>query len=210
MPSRATPTWAATGFAAGTFVQTARGLRPVERLVPGEDVIEHRDGTALTLLELYTARYTKSALKRAKAPRPIRIDALALGGTVPTRPLIVAPTVHVMAQGRLVNRVTESQEILMPFGALTGYEGVEQFIPEDGITYYHPICAEHCLLRAEGLLCETLYLGEGADPNLKAASPVAARDMTSKLPRVDPDTAKKLSRKLLKKNRPISSDVDED
>ncbi|MEM1236019.1 MAG: Hint domain-containing protein [Pseudomonadota bacterium] len=210
MASQLTPAWAASGFAPGTFIQTTRGLRPVERLVPGEDMMENRDGSALPLLALHKANFTKDELKELKEARPIQIAALALGGTVPTRPLLVAPNAHVMAQGRLVNRVTEAREVLIPAGALTGYDGVDRIIPEDGVTYFHPICAEHGLVRVEGLMSETLYLGDGADSALREASPAAARDMKSALPRADSDTANRLSRKMNKKNRPISADSDGD
>lgn len=209
MPSRTTPAWAASGFAAGTFVQTTRGLRPVERLVPGEDIIEARDGTAAPLLAMHRARYTESALKRTKGPRPILVDALALGGTVPTRPLLVAPNVHVMAQGRLVNRVTQSNEMLLPFEALTGYDGVKQVIPPGGVTYFHPVCAVHCVLRVEGLISETLFVGAGADAKLRDAQPAECHSMTTALPRADAGTAGRLSQKLQRKNRPLAAEEEE-
>lgn len=207
MPSRPTPVWAATGFAAGTFVQTALGLRPVERLVPGEDELEFRDGSTGTLLHLHEARYTESALRKSQTIQPLRIPALAMGGSLPVRDMLVCGSLHVLAGGRLVNRVTERDQVLMPLASLIGYGGIERIIPKGGVTYYHPVAAAHRILRAEGLLCETLFLGAGAPAELIAAMPAGVTPSDPALLRLDAEIAARLAAKLMKKDRaPISEE----
>ncbi|MEM1375562.1 MAG: Hint domain-containing protein [Pseudomonadota bacterium] len=198
----------ATGFAAGTFVQTARGLRPIERLVPGEDDLEFRDGTTAPLLHVHTAGYTQAELDADEAIRPVAIPALALGGSVPSRPLLVSADVRIHAQGRLVNRVAEAPEVLLPISSLLGTPGVERTRPAGGITFYHLVTAAHQLLRVEGLMCETLFLGDGAHTDLKAAVEAATGPLshTAAFPRIDAETGARLTEKLAQKGRAPSSD----
>ncbi|MEM6276621.1 MAG: Hint domain-containing protein [Pseudomonadota bacterium] len=198
----------ATGFAAGTFVQTARGLRPIERLVPGDDELEFRDGTTAPLLHLHKAMFTAADLEANDALRPVAIPALSLGGTVPTRPLLASADVRIHAQGRLVNRVAETPEVLLPVTSLLGSSDIEQTLPAGGITYYHLVTAAHQLLRVEGLMCETLFLGEGADQDLCAAIEAVTGTLShdAVLPRIDAETGARLTEKLAQKGRAPTTD----
>ncbi|MEM6729708.1 MAG: Hint domain-containing protein [Pseudomonadota bacterium] len=200
MASKLPPDWAATGFASGTFVQTARGLRPVERLVPGEDMLEGRDGSEIALLDVMTTRFTASALKRKKARQPVLIPALSLGAAVPARPLLVSQDMRIHAKGRLVNRVTETPEVLLPVSALIGTYGIELTVPDGGVTYHHLICEGHHLLKVEGLMCETLYAGEDADEALRTRA--GRTHLEPALPRISLEMADRLTSKLARKNRP--------
>ncbi|MCH2076801.1 MAG: Hint domain-containing protein [Rhodobacteraceae bacterium] len=201
--------WAATGFAAGTFVQTARGLRPIERLVPGEDELEFHDGTTGPLLHLWQATFSAEDLSADEALRPVTIPALSLGGTVPSRPLVAARSARLHAQGRLVNRVTETPEVLLPVSSLLSGEA-EVTQPMGELTYYHLVTDKHQVLRVEGLMCETLYLGEGADAELRSAVEAQTGPLSHKaiLPRIDLETAARLTAKLAKKKRaPVEEDT---
>ena len=201
--------WAATGFAAGTFVQTARGLRPIERLQPGVDELEFRDGTTGPLKHLHIARFTAEELADAPEVRPMRIPALTLGGTVPERPLIASRDIRIHAQGRLVGRVTEKPEVLMPAEALLAASDINAVTPDAGMTYYHLVTDDHQVLRVEGLMCETLFLGEDADPQLREEITAAAGplDHAPLFPRIDLETAARLTAKLARKNRaPTTAD----
>ncbi|MEM8590980.1 MAG: Hint domain-containing protein [Pseudomonadota bacterium] len=205
MGSRTPPDWAATGFATGTFVQTTRGLRPIERLVPGEDEVEFRDGSSGKLMRLLSHTFTASALERNTALRPVRIPALALGGTVPARNLIVSQDMHIHAQGRLVRRVTEAAEVLLPVAALIGKNDVELITPVSGITYFHLVSENHQVLKAEGLVCETLYLGD--ETEAARHDPDGPTHVSPILPRLDLEMANRLTEKLAKKNRaPVSAE----
>jgi len=184
-------------------------MRPVERLVAGEDLLEFRDGTTGPLIHLHTARYSQSALKRSKSVRPIHVPALSLGGSVPVRPLIVSGDVHVLAGGRLVNRVTELEQVLLPIKALVGYNGIAPIIPAEGITFYHPATAGHQVLRVEGVLCETLYVGDASPDGLRDSVPKETHASAPILPRVDPDTAQRLAAKLMAKNRTLAPEESE-
>ncbi|MEM1233636.1 MAG: Hint domain-containing protein [Pseudomonadota bacterium] len=207
MASRTPPAFA-TGFAAGTLVQTARGLRPIERLVAGEDALEFRDGTTAPLLHLHGATFTEADLEADDALHPVAIPALALGGSVPARPLLVSRDVRIHAQGRLVNRVAETPEVLLPVSSLLGAPDIERVRPAGGMTYYHLVAATHQVLRVEGLMCETLYLGPGADGDLRAAIEARTGTLihTETFPRIDAETGARLTEKLARKGRAPTSD----
>ncbi len=207
------PSWAATGFAAGTFVQTTKGLRPIERLVPGVDLLEFRDETTGPILHLHTAHFTTEMLAAMPDAQPVHVPALALGNIVPARPLLVSANAHVLATGRLVERVADMTEVLIPMSALVGSSGIERVIPKDGITYYHILSDTHHTFRVEGLMCDTLYLGKGTSSDLSDAlrkvAPDAAHPEAPYLPIMDAETAGKITEKILTKNRPLVADDSE-
>ncbi|MEM6896494.1 MAG: Hint domain-containing protein [Pseudomonadota bacterium] len=192
-------TWAATGFTAGTFAQTTRGLRPIERLLPGEDALEFRDGSTAPLLQLHVAEFSEADLAQMEDLRPVRIPPQSLGDHVPERTLTVAQSVHIHAQGRLVNRVTEHPEVLLPVSALVGLNGIEAVLPKGGVTYYHLVTQAHQVMRVEGLMSETLFLGE-AGPLQDAYAALATHDAAA-FPRLDRETAQRLTAKMARKNR---------
>ncbi|MEO0678648.1 MAG: Hint domain-containing protein [Pseudomonadota bacterium] len=198
----------ATGFATGTFIQTHRGMRQIERIEPGVDQIEFRDGTAAPILAMHMVTLSAADAAADPALRPLRVPALALGGTLPVRTMVVAPSISVLAGGRMVNRVADAPEVLLPLAALDGYNGIARVDVTEDITLYHPITATHDLFRADGLICETVFLGDGASPELSAAvremAPEAVAE-TAKIPRLDAATAAKLAGKLMSKNRTLGT-----
>ncbi|MEL6701047.1 MAG: Hint domain-containing protein [Pseudomonadota bacterium] len=198
--------WQATGYATGTFVQTAKGMRQIERLEPGVDVIEFRDGTQSRLVHVLTTHFTADDLAQDDTAQPIHIPALALGDTVPQRPLTLAGSVHVLASGRMVSRVSDGDQLLLPISALVGHNGIDRVIPDDGVTYHHLLCEDHGILRVENLMCETLFIGHSADPDLVVGVFDHADGVTHSTPAVPHAEAKvagNLIGKLREKNRPL-------
>ncbi len=92
--------------------------------------------------------------------RPILIAAGALGQGVPATPLVVSPQHRVLVSSPLVERMTGQAEIMVPAKKLLGMAGVEQYLPDFGVTYVHILCETHELVNANGTFVETMYLGE--------------------------------------------------
>ncbi|MEM6479341.1 MAG: Hint domain-containing protein [Pseudomonadota bacterium] len=196
------------GFTPGTFVQTVKGLRPVERLVPGEDRLEVLDGSDVALLAMTRVEFNVAELRADPTRQPVFIPPAALGSSVPARPLIASQNTRIHAKGRLVNRVTECPEVLLPIAALIGTNDVERRIPEEGVTYYHLITEAHHLLRVEGLMCETLFLEKG-DELAEILAATEARHETPAMARIDMALAQKLTSKLVSKQRAPTPEPEE-
>ncbi|MGR3491683.1 MAG: Hint domain-containing protein [Shimia sp.] len=181
-----------TGFAPGTFVQTTKGLRQIERLVPGEDEMEATDGTAHPLL---TVIETTGAA--------VHIAPLAMGPAHPQRPLTLGAETHLMATGRLVSRATDQEAVLLPASALTSLDGIEAATDTRLLT---PVCAHHLALRVEGITSETGFIPADADPDVILALPEdhrALRHIEQALMRLPSSEATRLIERLNEKNRSV-------
>jgi hypothetical protein len=125
-------------FVAGTRILTAAGEMPVEELTVGAHV-----PTAASRL----ARIIWLGHQRATVP-PVRVRAGAFGNDTPARDLLLSPDHAVFADG-----------VLIPVRYLVNGSTVVQE-PVDEVTYYHVELAEHDVILAEGLPCES-YLDTG-------------------------------------------------
>ena len=72
-----------------------------------------------------------------------------------------------------------AREILVPAIKLLSIEGVEQSRSFKPVTYVHVLCRDHQIIFAEGLPCESLYLGNQAQ---HALDPAACHELEAILP----------------------------
>ena len=134
-------------FCAGTAIATPAGDRAVETLRVGDSVTLAAGGTR----EIVWIGHRKIDVSRhpfAWEILPVRVLAGAFGAGLPTRDLLLSPHHAVFVDGvlipvqYLINDCTISQE------------------RADEISYWHVELAEHDVILAEGLACES-YLDTG-------------------------------------------------
>ena len=134
-------------FAAGTRIQTERGLVPVEQLAEG-DRLPTEDGTLQPIIWI-GSRYVN--IRRHPYPervRPVRIAANAFGRGQPGRALLLSPDHAVFAEG-----------VLIPVRHLVNGSTVAQ-VDLPALTYFHVELPAHGVILAEGLAVET-YVDTG-------------------------------------------------
>ncbi|ABV92013.1 hypothetical protein Dshi_0264 [Dinoroseobacter shibae DFL 12 = DSM 16493] len=164
-------------FRAGTRIVTPKGAVPVESLRPGDEVLtlDHEVQTVLWA----GARQVSLAEQIANARlRPVRIAAGALGPGCPARPLWLS------RQHRVLLTRADGAECLVPVAKLLGCAGVEVAGPTRHISYHHLLFAQHEVLQAEGLACESLFWGARSlllFPAAARAVPAGARAELAKM-----------------------------
>lgn len=148
-------------FAAGTMVLTARGLRAVQTLAPGDLVVTRDRG--LQPLRWIGLQSIKAA-DLAQNPKllPIRLRAGALGAGLPRRDLLLSSQHRVMLNSPIVERMTKHPAALAAAKDLLGADGIEIAAQTTAVTYVHLLFDHHEVIYAEGAACETLLLGKMA------------------------------------------------
>ncbi len=150
-------------FAVGTRIRTPEGDVPVEALGAGDQVVT-RDGQNRTIAWIG---------HRAAAPgqEPIRVRSGAFGAGLPMRDLYLSPEHAIAAEG-----------VLIPVWALVdGNQIAPAALPD--VTYYHILLADHDVILAENLPCETLLPEPDDDrfdtalPDTDPMTPVAPRQV---------------------------------
>lgn len=145
-------------FAAGTRIATTSGLRKVEDISVGQKV-QRRDGDFATVQWIGRRHIGAAELSAHEKLRPVRIVAGALGQGLPHRDLLVSRQHRMLVASKIVQRLFDTTEVLVPAIALTGLPGI--FVDHEirAVTYFHILCTDHEVLLAEGAPAESLFLG---------------------------------------------------
>ena len=152
-------------FVAGTLIDTPRGPVAIETLRRGDRVHTRDNGPQPIRL------IVERTLDFATAPgrlKPVRLAAHALGPGRPDRPLMVSPQHRIMVTDR------QGRQVLVPAKALTGRKGVRVAQGVRRITYFHLVFSRHEIIRANGILTESLFPGPMA---LRALQPAQRREI---------------------------------
>jgi hypothetical protein len=131
-------------FCAGTRLLTPNGYRPVEAFAPDDPVVT-LDGAVRAVR--WIGRRTLDLADEPRA-RPVRFAAGALGGNVPTKPVLLSPLHAVFIDG-----------VLVPAMHLVNGATITQ-THRAAATYYHLELDRHDILLAEGMGAES-YLDTG-------------------------------------------------
>lgn len=141
-------------FLPGTRIDTTRGPRPVEALVPGEKVITRDNGpqpviwrgeTQLGGAELYLYPHL----------RPVRICAGALAPARPESDLLVSPGHRLLVGG--AEALFNTPEVLARAEDLLDGRAIRRDFTLATVTYVHLMLPRHEIIRANGLECESFH-----------------------------------------------------
>lgn len=145
-------------FAARTLIETVAGVKPVETLVPG-DLVMTLDAGPQPLL--WVGRRDCVGFR---ADTPVRFEKGAIGNA---RPLVVSQQHRIMIRSPRLELYFTSHEVLAPAKAFLGLDGV-RLKPQPIVTYVHVLLGAHHVVRADGVYCETLFLGDAATKRLQS------------------------------------------
>lgn len=148
-------------FTRGTLMSTPTGETPIERLDAG-DLLLTKDHGPQKIVWIWAKRQSVSMIRANPALRAVRIAKGVLGNGLPRRTLDVSRHHRMLASSKIVRRMFETDEILVPAKDLLGIEGVELLPANGSIVYYHILMENHEILYANGAAAESLYLGEEA------------------------------------------------
>ena len=137
-------------------MQDGRGYGPlaIERLDAGDEVLT-RDG-GIQLIEK-VAYHRLSGLELLLNPnlRPVRIQAGALPGGLPSTELIVAQQHRLLLNDWRATYLFGEEEILVPAKSLLNGRNVTIECPETGIDYFQIALVRQDLISANGLWAES-------------------------------------------------------
>ncbi|MEM7544951.1 MAG: Hint domain-containing protein [Pseudomonadota bacterium] len=148
-------------FTTGTKIETVDGLRAVETIRVGDQVMLHGGGVD-KIIWAGSQTLSPETLKRSPRLRPVLIEANAFGSGLPVRDLIVSPQHRVLLTGERAILYFDAPEVLAPAIALCNGSSVRQLSADHSVTYHHIMCANHQILLSEGLPTESFYPGKTA------------------------------------------------
>lgn len=154
-------------YTPGTLIETDAGPRPVESLRAG-DRVWTRDHGFQPVLWAGIRCIALPADGSRDHLRPVRIAPGILdraGGG-----LLVSPQHRILLHSRIAQRMFGTMQVLVPAKALLDLPGVTLATGIACVTYVHFACASHQIVRANGVLSESLYLGSQALLTLGAAA----------------------------------------
>ncbi|WP_291731699.1 Hint domain-containing protein [Leisingera sp. F5] len=139
-------------FAAGTRIATTTGLRAIETLQPGDQVVTRDNG-------LQPVRWiSQSTVPATGNLAPVRIPAGWFGAE---RDLLVSPQHRMLFCGAAATLLFDENEVLIPAVHLVNGSTVRQ---ETGgtVTYVHLLFDQHEIIYAEGAPSESFHPGAQA------------------------------------------------
>ncbi len=145
-------------FAQGSLISTPSGPRAVESLKVGDTVMTH-DGKTVTIRWVSSSRHSQQALATNPKLRPFRIAAHSFAPDMPSSDLLLSRQHRVMIRSVVASRMSGAQEVLVPVHTLDTHDGISCGTGEEGIIYFHLLTDRHAVLVANGLPCESLFVG---------------------------------------------------
>ncbi len=178
--NRVEPIGPMPGFAAGTFVETAAGTRPIETIRPGDLVVTAGRG-------LQPVRHIVSREVPALGQyRPVRLRAPFLGLRTD---LCVAPHHRVMIDGSDAEYLFGTDVVLVEARHLQPMAAAAHETARAPVVRYHQLVLDmHDCLYTGGAWSESLYIGRLARRPARLASSVLAGVAPDRLP-VHPEIA---------------------
>lgn len=156
------------GFAPGTLISTTDGDLPVEWLNAGDKIIT-RDHGALPLRAMGRQRISRAALAASPHLWPVRLSPALFGGYAGARPLFVSSRHRVLLQGVSIEYHFDRKEVLAQAGHLAPPSLAH--VPPVAFTYHHLLFDRHEVILANGIWCESLFLGDQPE-NLQLRSTI--------------------------------------
>ena len=165
-------------FGEGALIETPLGERPIEDLRTG-DLVKTLDHGAQAVRWISQRRLSRAELTACPNLRPFRIRAGALGPNTPDRDLTVSPQHRVLVRSDIAKRMFCKDEVLIAAKHLLELDGVDIDEDASSVTYYHFLCDQHEIIRANGAWSESLFTGPEA---LKTLSDEAREEIFTLFP----------------------------
>ena len=143
-------------YGPGTLIDTPTGPRAVETLRPN-DIVETLDGGPQRVLWVRHAEHALDAVQDNE--KPILIRAGAFGDRQPFKDLVVSPQHRILVGGHGQLDQVFPEECFVAAKALTGLRRVRRMMGKRNIIWVHFALERHHIVRANGLLSESLLLG---------------------------------------------------
>lgn len=171
-------------FTRGTLIATDTGMRPIEHLCEGDQILVHGEDMmdqdqTIPLLRIFKRRFEQPVLRANPKLLPVKILAGALAVGFPKRDLLVSRQHRMLIDSKIAKRMFGCNEILVPAVRLTDLPGI--FIAQDieEVEYFHLLFDKHQVIYAEGAPTESLFTGPQA---LRAISPLAREEILTIFP----------------------------
>lgn len=136
-------------FAAGTLIETGRGMIPVEQIEVGDLVRTVDNG--LQPVRWHGSRGIEAMDKRA----PIRFAPGAMGNA---RELLVSPQHKILVTGWRAELFFGEEEVLVAAVHLVNHDTIHR-APRRHVTYHHLMFDQHEVIIAEGVPSESFFPG---------------------------------------------------
>ncbi|MBV1868445.1 MAG: Hint domain-containing protein [Marinosulfonomonas sp.] len=156
-------------FAQGTVIDTDLGPRPVESLLPGDQVCTQDRGLQPVR---WIGRRVLDTLDLARHPhlRPVRFAAGSLGQGLPYRDLVVSPQHRMHVSGWRAELNFGEDEMLVPAIGFVNDHNVMVDKNTVCVTYFHLLFDQHEIITANGVLAESLHSGDMAIASMNTAA----------------------------------------
>ncbi|WP_109313514.1 Hint domain-containing protein [Ruegeria sp. AU67] len=148
-------------FTKGTLIETPDGMRPIETLAVGDEVVTMDRGPQ-RIRWIGARALTGQELSEKPKLRPIRIAAGTLGSGLPQRDLLVSPQHRMLVRSAIAIRMFNTSEILVAAHALVGVPGITVEENAESVEYFHMLFEQHEIVFAEGAPSESLFAGAEA------------------------------------------------
>lgn len=148
-------------FCAGTWITVPGGLRRVEELAAGDEVMTLDHGPQRIR---WIGERTLNAAELAASPklRPVHILQGSLGQGQPERDLDVSRQHRMVVSSQIAKRMLGVSRSLVSAIRLTALPGIYVDVVATDVRYFHLLFDRHEIIFAEGAPTESLYLGERA------------------------------------------------
>lgn len=143
-------------FAKGTRILTVNGLRRVETLCIGDQVIT-KDHGAQTIRWIGN-RHFEALGPTDQTLQPIMIKAHAFGPNTPMHDTKLSPNHTVLNDHWKANLYFGDREVLAAVKSLLETNYADQ-CHDPSVTYFHILLDQHSLIKANGMWAESLFLG---------------------------------------------------
>lgn len=148
-------------FGAETCIATPDGHRRIDQICVGDLVTTYDHGDQPVLDVVHTHMLSP------KHNAPVQIASGSLGPNLPRRRLRVSPQHRLLVNAGNVAQLSGAPEALIAAKHIGALPGITQALPFVPVTYVHLRFARHELIWAEGILCESLFLGPQACTTLE-------------------------------------------
>ncbi|MDP3194712.1 Hint domain-containing protein [Tabrizicola sp.] len=166
-------------FTRGTLLCTEQGLRPIETLQAG-DLVWTADHGLRPVLWVGSRSLTRAELAAEARLRPIRVSPGAFGSGMPATDITLSPQHRVLVRSRIAERMLGAEEVLVAVRHLLDLPGIDMVLPDAGAEYFHLLFDRHEIVTANGLPCESLFLGPQALLGLAPGARTEVLTLTSR------------------------------